>query len=85
MYKPVTTAGNHKVKAVYDEASSALHATSTGYVSITVRLRTTSTTIACNPSVVLATGTNMTCTATVVDTDTTGTKLPPTGSVSVHP
>jgi hypothetical protein len=81
-YKPITTAGNHKITATYDEGSSALHASSSGYANITARLRTTSTSVVCVPSVVVQIGISMTCTATVIDTDPAGVPLAPTGTVT---
>src|SRR5258705_4508132 len=80
-YKPTATAGTHRIKGTYDESSSALHASSNASDNIAVRLRTTSTALACTP-VPAQINATVTCTATVKDIDPVGTKSSPTGTVS---
>ena len=72
--------GSHGITATYNGDATFL--TSTATTSITVGLRATITQVSCSPSVVVQTGTTMTCTATVIDNDPAGTKLPPTGMVT---
>ena len=71
-------AGTDLITATYNEASSAVHATSTGTDTILVTERSTSTLVDCPASLALNQG--GTCTATVTDTDA-GTKSDPSGSV----
>ena len=80
-YTPTSVAGTHTVNATYDEASSALHASSTGSDTITISLRSTSTALNCAP-LPAQIGQTVTCTATVTDTNVTGTKLNPQGQVT---
>ena len=77
-YTPTGGAGEHTVTGTYDEASSALHASSTGSDDITVTQRSTSTVVDCQEPRAINEGS--TCTATVSDTDG-GTKSDPAGSV----
>ena len=79
-YTPTSGAGTHTVRADYNEASSALHATSFGTDDITVTKRTTTTTVDCVPATV-AINQGTVCTATVEDTDA-GTKSDPSGNVN---
>jgi large repetitive protein len=73
-------AGTHTVTATYNEASSALHASSHGSFDITVTTRATTTTVTCSPSTIPAQDTT-TCHAVVADVDF-GTKSDPSGSVT---
>jgi uncharacterized repeat protein (TIGR01451 family) len=78
-YTPLTGSGVHTVTASY--LGSGLHKPSSGTANITVNLRSTTTTISCIP-VVTPINTNMTCTATVTDTESAGMKSSPTGHVN---
>ena len=77
-YTPTGGAGEHTVTGTYNEASSALHASSAGSDDITVTQRTTSTVVDCQEP--RAINEPATCTATVSDTDG-GSKSDPAGSV----
>src|SRR5207302_8656899 len=78
-YRPTSGAGTHTVRADYNEASSALHATSHDSFDITVTLRVTMTSVSCDSPVAINQAS--TCTATVADVDY-GTKSPPSGTVN---
>ncbi|MEX1079579.1 MAG: hypothetical protein WED09_10770, partial [Homoserinimonas sp.] len=80
-YTPTTGAGTHTVTATYNEASSAIHASSTDSDSIDAALRATQTTISCVP-MVSPINQPITCTAVVEDVDPAGTKIDPTGTVT---
>jgi hypothetical protein len=71
------TMGSRVVTANYLGGS---HLPSSATATLTVRARSTSSTLSCTPASVAANGTT-TCTATVADTDS-GNKSAPTGSVS---
>jgi len=73
-----TAPDTHTVTGSY--AGSASFAPSTDSDDVTVRLRTTATSVACTPAAVPV-GVATTCTATVADTDT-GTTSTPGGTVS---
>ena len=78
---PTGAAGSYTVTATYQEASSAIHAGSSGSTALSVGKRATLTSIACTP-VVSQINTTIACTATVTDVEVSGTKLNPTGTVS---
>ena len=78
-YTPTAVAGVHIVRADYNEASSAVHATSFGTDDITVTLRDTDTSVSCVPATV-ALNQGSVCTATVDDVDQ-GQKSNPAGTV----
>src|SRR5205823_10087077 len=72
-----TAAGAATVRG--DFVTTAIHLTSFGTASVTVNLRTTSTTVTCPASVVIAQ--SISCTVTVADTNGAGSSTP-TGSVT---
>src|SRR5438309_261338 len=76
-----TAAGSLTVSASY--AGDSTHGTSSGSTTVTVNLRTTTTTVACTPSSVIV-GQATSCTATVTDT-AAGTASTPTGTVTFTP
>jgi uncharacterized repeat protein (TIGR01451 family) len=80
-YTPNSGAGVHTVTGTYSGSTS--HFGSSGSAGVTAGLRSTSTTLSCNP-VVVPIGTSMTCTATVTDTQASGTKTSPLGTVSFN-
>src|SRR5207249_353327 len=71
------TAGAGSVRG--DFVATAVHATSFGTAPVTVNKRTTSTTVSCPASVVIAQ--SISCTVTVADTNGAGSSTP-TGSVT---
>ena len=77
-YTPTSGAGTHTVRADYNEASSAVHATSFGTDDILVSERPTSTVVDCEEPRTI--GQASSCTATVSDTGS-GTQSDPAGSV----
>ena len=72
--------GTHTITGSY--SGSPTHKTSSGTFALTVGKRSTSTSVSCSPLVNPIT-TNSSCTATVTDTEAAGTKLPPTGTVTL--
>jgi Bacterial Ig-like domain (group 1)/Bacterial Ig-like domain (group 3)/Calx-beta domain len=79
-YTPTAVgSGSHTVTGSYD--GDAKHLTSSGSDTVSVTKRSTQTEVSCNPTSFRAGG-EITCTATVTDTTSGGTKSTPTGTVS---
>src|SRR6266699_1472760 len=76
-----TASGSAAVSAFY-ASSGSVHGNSTSTVSasITVSLRTTTLTVACNNPIVI--GQASTCTATVTDSSAAGNRITPSGTVT---
>jgi Big-like domain-containing protein len=78
-YTPTSGSGFHTINGAYQ--GSAIHQASNDDFDIAVNLRSTSTSLSCVPPVQQV-GQNITCTATVSDTDPNGSKSDPTGTVT---
>ncbi len=80
-YKPSGgSSGTNTITATY--GGDTVHSTSTGSFALSVNARTTSTTVSCSPSSV-AVNVGTACTVTVSDTTSSGTKVTPTGGVTM--
>src|SRR3989454_2142118 len=80
-YTPTSGAGTHSIAATYN--GDATHNGSTQAFSLTVTLRTTSTSVSCSPSSVVVNQATS-CTAVVVDSSGSG-GITPTGNVAFTP
>ncbi|HEX4920791.1 MAG TPA: hypothetical protein VFV92_08630, partial [Candidatus Bathyarchaeia archaeon] len=73
-----STAGSATITATF--VGNSAYVTSHGSATLTVGLRTTSTTVSCDSPVAI--GQTSTCTAIVTDTSATGTPITPAGTIS---
>ena len=78
-YAPTSGAGTHSITTTYNGDATHNASTSSQAFALTVTLRTTSTTVSCNPTSVVVNQTT-TCTATVADSSSSE-GITPTGSV----